>query len=708
MNPRQQAPCRQSPAAPLRTLLSLLVLSLLGQSAIAGTGDAYPLDAVVVSASRTEQRVMDTAASVSVVNSAQIHDGQAEANLSEPLRRSPGIFALNRQNYAQDLLISSRGFGANSTFGVRGIRLYVDGIPGTMADGQGQISHIDLASASRIEAMRGPFSVLYGNSAGGVISVFTENGRPGAAATPYFSAGSHGRWKYGLKLNGERNGLNYVAHAGVLHTAGYRNHSAAGRRNQNAKLGFSLGEDTAVTLVANSVNLKAQDPLGLTAAQLALDPRAAPNVANFDTRKTVAQIQGGLTIARRMSKSDSVTLTPYIGHRRITQFLPAAANGVIDLSRDFHGMDGKWLHAGAIGHIPALLTAGLESGASNDRRLTYANLSGVKTGNAGQDYTMSARNLDLYAQLELRPADRVVMDAGLRRSKTRLSSISNASSAVSPGANTYQATTGMAAVQYYPQENTNLYLSFGTGFDTPTLNQAYYSPSYVNGLKPDGSSSAVNLGNINLPAARTRQVEIGFKSRLSASAQVIGALFDAKTSNEIVIDSSNFGKTAFGSAPKTGRRGLELSAQAQLPYGVRASMAYTLLNTTVEGYRRSDGTLAANGARIPGVPRRGLFTELLWRQVDNTLELAIEGRAAGSMAANDTNAAFAGGYMVIDIRALARQDIGGWTCAEFVRVDNIFDRAYVGSVIVNQARSQYYESAPGRDWLAGVKATYQF
>ena len=167
------------------------------------------LEEVVTSASRSEQRVLDTAASINVVNSQQIHDGQAEQNLSEPLARAPGIFALNRQNYAQDLLISSRGFGANSTFGARGIKLYVDGIPGTMADGQGQISHIDLVSADRIEVMRGPFSSLYGNSAGGVINVFTQNGGPGHNATPYFSAGSYGQRKYGLMVDGEQGNFNY-------------------------------------------------------------------------------------------------------------------------------------------------------------------------------------------------------------------------------------------------------------------------------------------------------------------------------------------------------------------------------------------------------------------------------------------------------------------------------------------------------------------
>ena len=301
----------RSNAALVRSVAAALCAILPATPAAAqntAASDAPPLlEQVVVSASRSKQRIMDTAASIDVVNSMQIHDGQPEQNLSEPLARAPGIFALNRQNYAQDLLISSRGFGANSTFGSRGIKIFVDGIPGTAADGQGQISHIDLASADHIEVMRGPFSVLYGNSAGGVINVFTENGKPGREVTPYFSAGSYGQRKDGLKFDGEQNGVNYVLDAGTLHTDGSRDHSSADRQNENAKLGFKVGADTTVTLVANNVNLKASDPLGLTAAQLQSDARGAGTGAlTYDTRKSVDQTQGGMTLTQRFSASDTV------------------------------------------------------------------------------------------------------------------------------------------------------------------------------------------------------------------------------------------------------------------------------------------------------------------------------------------------------------------------------------------------------------------
>ena len=256
------------------------------------------------------------------------------------------------------------------------------------------------------------------------------------------------------------------------------------------------------------------------------------------------------------------------------------------------------------------------------------------------------------------------------------------------------------------QKKTNVYLSYGTGFDTPTLNQVFYSPAFLAG------TNATNTGNIGLEAAKTKQLEVGLKSEISATTRINLALFDTNTTNDIVIVNNSTGRSAFGNAPKTERRGVEFGGQTLLPYNWQASLSYTRLSArVVEGYYvnlSGTSTAVLSGNRIPGVPNQGLFAELLWRQSDNAFEFAVEGRAAGSIAANDVNADYSGGYAITNLRVLARQTVGGWKISEFVRVDNIFDRAYVGSVIVNQASRQFYESTPGRNWLAGINATFRF
>ena len=657
------------------------------------------MDEVVISVSGYEQKILDTAASVNVVTSSQIHNGQAEDNLSEPLNRVPGIFALNRQNYAQDLQISSRGFGANSTFGTRGIRLYVDNIPGTVADGQGQISHIDLPSTERIEVIRGPFSVLYGNSSGGVISVFSEDGGPKNNIQPYFELGSYSQRKAGIKASGLYKNTNYLFDVGDFHTDGYRVHSAADRFNANSKIKFRPVSDSVITFVANNVNLSAQDPLGLTAAQLAANPKQAGNNAiSQNTRKTVLQTQTGFTIDTRIDQKNQLLFTPYYGQRHVTQFLAATNNGVIDLKRDFYGMDSKWIHKDQLIGMPLTFVGGVDFNENDDQRQTYQNNGGIQ-GALGQTYRMSAKNFDQYAHIDWRLLERLALNFGARNSQTNLSSISNNPSLnnTSSGSHAYQALTSMVSLQYYLSEVSNVYVSYGSSFDTPTLNQVTYNSSFT------GS-------NFGLNAATTKQVEIGFKSKLSKSAQIILALFNANTSNDIVVGASSFGRTSFTNAPKTNRQGIEASAQFILPHQFELNMAYTLLNATVKEAYLNNNAYVLSGNRIPGVPNQGLFSELLWVKPNKSIEAAVEARVNGSMAVNDINSpSMATGYAVLNLRTMFRQEIaGGWSLSQFFRINNILNRSYVGSVIVNQTSSQFYEPAPTRNWLVGAKANYQF
>ena len=696
-----------------RAQMTAALVTLLGYS----HAQAQALDEIVVSASRVEQRAFDTAASVNVINTEQIQEGQAQANVSESLVRVPGIFAFNRQNYAQDLLISSRGFGANSAFGTRGIKLFVDGIPGTVADGQGQISHIDLASTERIEVLRGPFSVLYGNAAGGVISVFTEKGKPGIQVTPYAQAGSYKLRKYGVKVAGEQGMVNYVLDAGKLETDGFRQHSATERENENAKLSLQLKPDTALQIVLNRVALSAQDPAGLTAAQVGDDPTQAGSFTKlYNTRKTVEQTQAGLVLNHRVNASNSVVLSPYYGERKTVQFLPGNVstsstntqpNGVIDLARDFYGIDIKWLHSNQLRGMPLRLVGGIDGNQNDDRRLTYGNKAGVQAAlTPTQDLDQSARNLDGYLQAELRPNERLTLSAGARHSQTTLNSIKNNTNATSPGSgsHTYEAWTSLLSAQYYVRDDTNVYASYGIGFDTPTLNQTAYSATFIN-----CSSSCVNLGNMALEAATTRQFEVGIKSEIADLGRFALAVFTTTTRDDIVVDASERGRTSYTNVPKTSRTGLELGATLPLANNFQASFAYTWLDAKVEqGYTTESIKVINAGNRIPGVPNRGLYTELMWRPAGKAFEFAVEGRLVGRMAATDDNSVFASGYGLMNLRAIARQQLGKWALTEFLRVDNLFDRAYVGSLIVNQARGQFFEPAPGRNWVLGAKATMAF
>jgi iron complex outermembrane receptor protein len=251
---------------------------------------------IVVLATRTPEASLDVPASISRVDGAALRAGLG-VNLSESLGPVPGISVQNRGNYAQDLQLSIRGFGARSSFGARGIRLYADGIPATMPDGQGQYSHFDLTGADRIEILRGPFSALYGNSAGGVIAITTADAPVGGMTEATVEGGSLGTQRYLLRDGGTNGTLNYTLDAAHFATDGYRDHSHAERNTANAKLHVDLSPATRLTLVANAIGTPpVDDPLGLTAAQVASNPRqAGTNALAYNTRKSLAQEQVGAT-----------------------------------------------------------------------------------------------------------------------------------------------------------------------------------------------------------------------------------------------------------------------------------------------------------------------------------------------------------------------------------------------------------------------------
>ncbi|MGH8802006.1 MAG: TonB-dependent receptor plug domain-containing protein, partial [Casimicrobiaceae bacterium] len=308
---------------------------------------AFP--SITVTATRHAERIFDVPASVDVIDAQAIHDGQPQVNLSESLVRIPGVFAANRQNYAQDLQISSRGFGARAPFGVRGVRLYQDGIPATMPDGQGQTGSFSLLSAKSIEVLRGPFSALYGNASGGVISIFTEDPAKEPLVSVTGGGGSYGQWTFGTKFSGTRGDLGYVVAGSEFQTSGYRDHSGARRDLSNAKLVMNLDAATQITVIGNTqYQPETEDPLGLTRAEWSNDPRSVDHAAIlFDTRKTINQAQGGIALDHALADALQLHVDAYGGRRLVRQYLAftgsgaTSSGGITDLDGDFGGIGAR-------------------------------------------------------------------------------------------------------------------------------------------------------------------------------------------------------------------------------------------------------------------------------------------------------------------------------------------------------------------------------
>ena len=685
-----------------KSYISLAVTCLFATTAFAA--DTL-LEEVVTSVNRYEQKAFDTAASVNVINKSQIQDSQPMINISESLVRVPGLNA-QFHNYAQDLLLSSRGFGSNSTFGARGIKIYVDGIPATMADGQGQVSHIDLASAEKIEVIRGPFASIYGNSAGGVINVYSQTAKPGTSEVEaYGSYGSFATSRTGVKALGESNGINYLLDANELSTNGYRVNGGANRNNENAKLGFNLGDDSQVTLVANKVSIRAEDPLGVNQGLVNLQSRgmgynctnsSCPAVgSNYQTHKDVDQTQGGFEYVKRIDANNYFKAVAYGGDRsQSQQQAPSTSTGAsstLQLSRHYYGLDTQYSSSFNLASLPMRMITGLSYQQNQDHSTT--------NWGALADANYAASSFDQYLQVEAFLSDKYTLSSGIRHTDVVLTADNNKTGWVHDSWN-YGATLPMASLTFNLDQLTNTYISVGKGFDSPTLNQIKYSY---------GVSGFQTTPNTSLMSSNTTQYELGIKRKLGSSGVVNIAIFDAETINEAVVDINSSGKTAFVNAPNTRRQGLEFFAQSNLMANFGASLSYTyLLAKVTQGYTTDSGSVVNSGNMLPGAPKNNLFADLYWRTSNQSVDYGFETVAVSGMYANDTNSSLTSGYVVFNARAGFKQTYQGWTFSEYLRLNNLTDKYYVSSVIVNQAGSNYFEPAAGRNYMAGVRATYKF
>ena len=687
-----------------------LAVLLLGLCTTALADDApLVLDPSVVTGSRSASPTFDLPYSVDSVSREQISDGQLGINASEALSRVPGLVVQNRQNYAQDLQISSRGFGARSAFGVRGIKLIADGIPASTPDGQGQAATFNLDTAERIEVLRGPAATLYGSNAGGVIQMFSRDGEGPPRIGAETLVGSDGLNKNHLSAEGAANGAGFVLDASRMDTNGYRDHSSARRDQTFAKLNVQPDDDSKLALIYSSLEQNGtQDPLGQTWEAYKADPRSVSiNALTYNTRKSIDHQQLGMNYERYIGDA-TLQVNAYTGRRSVIQYLsipgtiPAGKRGgVVAFDRKFYGGSVHWLQP--INSAPGDLTliAGLDYDRSQDDRQGYSNtangVQGVK-GALGRDETDTATSLDPFVQANWLLGD-WTLQAGLRHNTMKMDvddRFVSGTDGDDSGSKTYQKNTPSVSVMYAFTPDLHGYVSAGKGFETPTQAESAYS-------------SSSNGFNFALKPSVSTQYEVGLKARLGQDTRINAAVFQITTEDELVIQQSVGGRSTYQNAGRTLRRGFELGLESQLAEHWTTSLAYTRLQATYDSdFVSGTSTAVDKGNYLPGVPQTTLFAELNWKPRD-WVSTAIEGMYRSKVYVEDTNSQHAApGYSVFNWRARFEQKVEHWTFHQTLRLDNLLDRQYVGSVIVGDSNGRYYEAAPGRSWYAGAGAEYQF
>lgn len=653
---------------------------------------------IVVSATRVERDLFRTPMAVSVVEKDAIQRRQ-QLGLDESLARVPGAFFQDRYNFAQDLRVSLRGFGARSQFGIRGIKIYVDGIPSTLPDGQGGVDDLDLGSASRIEVLRGPAAALYGAAAGGAINIYTEDGSERPYAETSVSIGEYDFGKYQLKTGGEAGALNYLINASYLELDGYRDHAAVEHALLNSKFRYTFSDGSELTAIVNAVDSpKADDPGGLTAAQVATDRKAAAaNNLRFDAGEALEQQKVGFLYRRDFGAHHHLQVRNYYIWRDFYNNLAigvpfAAADGIVAFDRFVLGGGLQYSYDGDLFGHSNRFTAGFDIDAQEDDRQRFLNVAGAQ-GALSFDQLENADSRGFYFQNEFSITPQVDLLLGGRYDSVELDVDDRflANGDQTDGLD-FDELNPLAGIVYSPWRELNLYANYGTSFETPSFTELA------------NASRGGTLGGLgDVSAQHAKSYEIGVKGLVRSRLTYDVAVYLIDVQDEIVNVVNNGGRTFFQNAD-TDRTGVETSLSYEVFQGLDLTVAYTYADFTFDRFAQNP---AAEGNQLPGQPEHQFYAEVAYVHASGvyaTFDLLY----VDELFADNANTALNDSYHVGNLRFGRDFRFGPWGVSPYFGINNVFDEEYNQNVILNATGARYFEPAPDRNVYGGISARYTF
>lgn len=681
-------------------------------------GPVKEFDPLTVSVSTIDRGQMSTSSSIYQVNN-PVTQLDSNADISQILNGIPGLQVNDRQNYAQDLQLSIHGFGARSTFGVRGIKILVDGIPASMPDGQGQTSNIDLNSLDNVQVLTGPFSTLYGNASGGTILANTRSGEGPLGVSAGYSDGGYSTQHGNLVIQkGSTPGSimpAYYISTSYLDNGGYRDNSTAYKNLNNAKFTWDLSDGSQIKWVINDVHINADDPGGLTREDWELNPRKQhPGLEQYHTRKYIDQTQNGVNITKVLNQNNELDVMGYFGRRHVTQYLSipekaqqraSHAGGVVDFVRHYHGADLHWKSEELLPYLG--MTLGVTYDRMKDARRGYENFENIggftKYGLKGRlrrDEDNITWNLDPYMLASWSFAPDWYLDGGVRFANNHFESRDDyvtPGNADDSGSFGYHRWLPSVALGWQATDDLYTYISYSKGFETPTITELAYSPI-------EGDSGF----NTDLRASTSDNYEFGLKSS-NNYGDFTAALYYITTHDDIVPGLVVDGRGTFRNAPKTTRRGIDLGWNKKVWKDLKVQASYSFIDAKFSRDIPGVGDIKSlsSGKRIPGIARNEFYTEVGWRP-DDGLQAEVDFTLKDRIYVNDQNDDSAAGYGVLGAGLAYVKVIDDWTVNAYTKVDNLLNKKYIGSVIVNDSNGRFFESAPKRNATVGLRVMKVF
>lgn len=656
------------------------------------TAPAHALDEIVVVATRMQSAVRDVPRSISVVEQERIQNATQQLALDEALSVVPGLYMQNRYNFSQDLRISLRGFGGRSGFGIRGIRVYVDGIPETLPDGQAQVDSIDLGSTKSIEVLRGPASSLYGNASGGVISVETELGEMRPFIEAGLAGGELGFERYNIKTGGSSQSIDYLFNVSRQEIDGYRDHSFSRGTLINGRLGFNLTGDDRLTIAVNHTDQpESEDAGGINLAELAADIRAARDLnVLFNAGEALSQQRVGLVYERDRPHGE-LLLRNYYVWRDFSNELPFVDGGAVDLQRFFFGVGAQYTPRSMLPD-GLELTVGVDLDRQDDDRLRFDNNQGVR-GDMTFDQQERVDSTGLYVQGRYELSDDLSMSAGLRYDEVTFDIGDNfLTDGDDSGEIDFEEISPSIGLNFAFGEHI-LFGSFSRSFETPTTTEL---------ANPDSGGGF----NQSLDAQVADNYEVGIKGERNGAYYEL-AVFHIDLTDELVPFElpTMPGRTFYSNAGKSERNGVETALSWQHERGFGADLSYTYSDFTFEDFVDESGNDIA-GATLPGLPKHFGYAGVSYAGA-NGLLARLESVYSGKLYADNANATEVDSYIVTNFRASREFESGNWLVRPYIGVNNIFNERYFSNIRINAFGGRFFEPAPDRNFYAGVVVRFQ-
>jgi iron complex outermembrane receptor protein len=650
-------------------------------------------ETVTVTRAAEDRSAVPTA--VTVIQGDDLQAFQRRVSPAEAFVGIPGLFVENRRNFSLSGGVQLALRSPLPRFGIRGLQIVQDGVPLTLADGTTEPTNVDLGSTGRVEILRGPSSVLYGNSAGGVISLRTEFPSSRALVVePDIQFGSYGYQHQQLKVHGSRGNVSYLVNVGHLETDGYRTNSQAEVRRANMVVRAAVSPDTEIQGVFNLYDL----PFGESANTLTLEdarnnPRSTrPQALTQGWGESTTQGQGGVTVAHHFGGGHFLRATGWGLWRDVFNPIPFA---IVDLERGAAGFRSEYEGATQLSSVPLTWTTGVDVSRQGDDRLESEN-AGVPPGGgltqpgaATIDQREEVLSVGPFVQARAVLGNRWTVTGGARYDYYDFSATDHLlSDGDQSGGRTLDAVSPMVGVTFAATEQLNLYSSFATSYQTPTTVELSNTPTGAGGF------------NTDLDPEDLKTFEIGVRGAVDPLGLrfEIGGYFSS-LDNALVQFTRPDEATFFRNAGEASRNGLEAMVQWTPVPRFTARVAYTYQDFEFTRFIAPEGDFSGNAE--PGVPPHQLFVGATY-DAPFGLFSALDLRSVDAYPVNSTNTISNWAYQVVNLRFGVNRRWNGVGLRPFVGIDNLFDERYNASTITNNTGNRFFEPAPGREVYVGI------